>query len=328
MTTFRRRTVTAGLAAMVLGTVLPTTAWAQAGYPEKPLRMIVPFPPSGSTDIVARTVAERLGATLGQNVVVDNKPGATGAIGLEALARSQPDGYTIGLGTIGSIAINPAVNRRLSWDPQRDFAPVGYIGSTPFALIVNPKLPVANLQEFLALAKKQPGGLTYATGGNGGSQHVAAVLLEDLAGVSMRQIPYKGSGPALIDLMGGQVDAMIEPAVSAAPHIRAGKVKALALTGARPSAGFPGIPVVADTIEGYEVAAWFALFAPAGTPPAILARLNRELGQILRNPQVVERLGQAGVEVAPAPPEQLARYLASELDKWRRVVAKARITAE
>ncbi len=328
MTTFRRRTVTAGLAAMVLGTVLPTTAWAQAGYPEKPLRMIVPFPPSGSTDIVARTVAERLGAALGQNVVVDNKPGATGAIGLEALARSQPDGYTIGLGTIGSIAINPAVNRRLSWDPQRDFAPVGYIGSTPFALIVNPKLPVANLQEFLALAKKQPGGLTYATGGNGGSQHVAAVLLEDLAGVSMRQIPYKGSGPALIDLMGGQVDAMIEPAVSAAPHIRAGKVKALALTGARPSAGFPGIPVVADTIEGYEVAAWFALFAPAGTPPAILARLNRELGQILRNPQVVERLGQAGVEVAPAPPEQLARYLASELDKWRRVVAKARITAE
>jgi tripartite-type tricarboxylate transporter receptor subunit TctC len=328
MNTSNRRRLLAGLCALAMGATLATGALAQAAYPDKPIRMIVPFPPSGSTDIVARTVAERLGAALGQNIVIENKPGATGAIGLEALARSPADGYTIGLATIGSIAINPAVNRKLSWDPQRDFAPVGYIGSTPFALIVNNNLPVNSLEQFIALAKSKPGQLTYATGGNGGSQHVASVLLEDMAGISMRQIPYKGSGPALIDLMGGQVDAMFEPAVSAAPHIRGGKVKALALGGSKRSDSFPGLASANETVKGYEAAAWFALFAPAGTPPAVVARLNRELGQVLRNPQVIEKLGQAGVEVAPGTPDQLAAYLGGELGKWRRVVNKANITAD
>jgi len=305
----------------------PLLAQAQA-YPNKPIRLIVPFPPAGSTDIVARTVAERLGAALGQNVIVDNKPGATGAIGLEALARAEPDGYTIGLGTIGSIAINPMVNRKLPWDPLRDFAPIGYVGSTPFALLVNPGVKAATVAEFVALAKAQPGKLTYATGGNGGSQHVAAVLLEDMAGISMTQIPYKGSGPALIDLMGGQVDALIEPAVSAAPHIKSGKVRALALTGLRRSAGFPGVPLVADTVPGYDVSAWFALFAPARTPRPVIARLNEELDKILRNPQVIDRLGQVGVDVAPASAAQLGDFLKSEITKWDKVVKKANITAE
>jgi tripartite-type tricarboxylate transporter receptor subunit TctC len=322
----RRQLLTAALAGCA--TALPGLSFAQGGFPSRPLRMIVPFPPSGSTDIVARTVAERLGAALAQPVIVDNKPGATGAIGLEALARSEPDGHTIGLGTIGSIAINPAVSRKLNWDPRRDFAPVGYIGSTPFAVIVRPDLKAANLQEFLALAKQKPGSITYATGGNGGSQHVAAVLLEDLAGLNMRQIPYKGSGPALIDLMGGQVDMMIEPAVSAAPHIRAGKVRALALTGAARSASFPNVPVVAESVPGYDVSAWFALFAPAKAPAAAIARINTELVKILRDPQVADRLAHAGVEVAPSSPEQLGTYLAQELDKWKRVVAKANITSE
>ncbi|MBA2962662.1 MULTISPECIES: Bug family tripartite tricarboxylate transporter substrate binding protein [Ramlibacter] len=328
MTDLTRRDLLAFTAGAACVGTLPGTALAQPVYPNRPLRLIVPFPPSGSTDIVARTVAERLGAALGQNVIVDNKPGATGAIGLEALARAEADGHVIGLGTIGSIAINPAVNRKLAWDPVRDFAPVGYIGSTPFALIVRPDLKARTVPEFIALARQQPGAVTYATGGNGGSQHVAGVLLEDLAGVSLRQIPYKGSGPALIDLMGGQVDAMIEPAVSAAPHIRSGKVRALALTGAQRSASFPGVPVVGETVPGYDVSAWFALFAPKQTPPAAIARLNRELGQILRDPQVIDRLGQAGVEVAPGSPEQLATYLGHELEKWQRVVKKANITAE
>ncbi len=322
----RRRLL--GAAALASVAVLPGVARSQASFPNKPVRMIVPFPPSGSTDIVARTVAERLGAALGQNVIVDNRPGATGAIGLEALARAEPDGYTIGLATIGSIAINPAVNRKLSWDPKRDFAPIGYVGQTPFALIVRPDLKANTLQEFIALARKDPDRISYATGGNGGSQHVAAVLLEDLAGIKMRQIPYKGSGPALIDLMGGQVDAMIEPAVSAAPHIRSGKVRALALASARRSASFPGVPVVAETVPGYDVGAWFALFAPAKAPAAAIARINRELVTLLREPQVVERLGQAGVEVAPGSPEQLGTFLSQELDKWKQVVTKNNISAD
>ncbi len=315
------------LSAALAGVAFPMAASAQA-WPARPIRMIVPFPPSGSTDIVARTVAERLGAALGQNVIIDNKPGATGAIGLEALARSEPDGYTIGLGTVGSIAINPTVNRKLSWDPLRDFAPVGYIGSTPFALLVNPNLKAGMVPEFIALAKSQPGKMTYATGGNGGSQHVASVLLEDMAGISMTHVPYKGSGPALIDLMGGQVDSLIEPAVSAAPHIKSGKVRALALTGLQRSAGFPGVPLVADTVPGFDVSAWFALFAPAKTPAPIVARLNEELGKVLRNPQVVERLSQTGVDVAPGTPAQLGEFLRRDIAKWDKVVKKANITAD
>ena len=306
----------------------PGLACAQSTWPNKPIRLIVPFPPAGSTDVIARTVADRLGAAIGQNVIIDNKPGATGAIGLEALARSEPDGHTIGLGTIGSIAINPMVQRKLSWDPIRDFAPIGYLGATPFALLVNPKVKAQTVTEFIALAKSQPGKVTYATGGNGGSQHVAAVLLEDMAGIRMQHIPYKGSGPALIDLIGGQVDSLIEPAVSAAPHIKSGKVRALALTGAKPSAAFPGIPVVADVLPGYDVSAWFALFAPAKTPPAIVERLNDELGKILRQPQVIEQLGGVGVDVAPGSTADMREFLKREIAKWDQVVRKAHITAD
>jgi len=320
--TTRRRFLQA--MAVAGGTVMGPAAWAQS-YPDRPLRLIVPFPPSGSTDIVARTVAERLAAALGQNVVVDNRPGATGAIGLELLARAEPDGHTIGLGTIGSIAINPAVNPKLPWDALRDFAPVGYIGSTPFALLVNPSIKAQSVADFLALAKQKPGQITYATGGNGGSQHLASVLLAEMAGVSMLHVPYKGSGPAFVDLIGGQVDAMIEPAVSAAPHIKSGKVRALALTGSKRSDAFPGIPLVSDTVPGYDVSAWFALFAPARTPASAVERLNRELGVILRDPQVVARLAEVGVDVAPASAAQLGSFLESEIGKWRDVVKKANI---
>ena len=320
--TTRRRFLQA--LAVAGSTAVAPAAWAQ-GYPDRPLRLIVPFPPSGSTDIVARTIAERLGAALGQNVVVDNRPGATGAIGLELLARAEPDGHTIGLGTIGSIAINPVVNSKLPWDPLRDFAPVGYVGSTPFALLVNPSLEAKSVADFLALAKRKPGQVTYATGGNGGSQHLASVLLAEMAGVDMLHVPYKGSGPAFVDLISGQVDAMIEPAVSAAPHIKSGKVRALALTGSKRSDAFPGLPLVADTLPGYDVSAWFALFAPARTPATAIERLNRELGTILRDPQVVARLAEVGVDVAPASAAQLGSFLKDEIGKWREVVKKANI---
>lgn len=316
--------------AVVIAASLLTSVHAQTlvPYPTRALKMIVPFPPSGSTDIVARTVAERLGQALGQTVIVENKPGATGAIGLEALARSEPDGYTIGLGTIGSIAINPAVNKKLSWDPLKDFAAVGFVGSTPFALLVGASSKAQTLEEFIALAKQQPGKLTYATGGTGGSQHLASILLEESAGIQMRHIPYKGSGPALIDLMGGQVDALIEPAVSAIPHVKSGKLRILALTGAKRSASFPGVPIMADTLPGYDMAAWFAFFAPAGTPKPFLQRLNQELRLILEQPLVIERLAQAGVELAPSSVEELDRYLQNELSRWLRIVKKANVTVD
>lgn len=306
---------------------VPAPAGAQA-YPTRPIRLIVPFPPSGSTDIVARTVAERLGTNLGVNIVVENRAGATGAIGLEALARSAPDGYTIGLGTIGSVAINPLVSRNLTWDPQRDFAPVGMLGSTPFALIVTNALAARSFQEFVALARSKPGALDYATGGIGGSQHLAAALLEDMAGISIHHVPYKGSGPAITDLIGGQVAAMIEPAVSAAPHVKAGRVRMLAQTGAARSPAFPDVPTVAETVPGYDVSAWFALFAPAGVPSDVLAKLSSELQRALRSPELVERFAQAGVDVAASTPDQLRAHLRTELDKWARVVRKLNLGAQ
>ena len=306
---------------------VPAPAGAQA-YPTRPIRLIVPFPPSGSTDIVARTVAERLGTNLGVNIVVENRAGATGAIGLEALARSAPDGYTIGLGTIGSVAINPLVSRNLAWDPRRDFTPVGMLGSTPFALIVTNTLPARSFQEFVALARSKPGALDYATGGIGGSQHLAAALLEDMAGISIHHVPYKGSGPAITDLIGGQVAAMIEPAVSAAPHVKAGRVRMLAQTGAASSPAFPDVPTVAETVPGYDVSAWFALFAPAGVPSDVLAKLSSELQRALRSPELVERFAQAGVDVAASTPDQLRAHLRTELDKWARVVRKLNLGAQ
>ncbi len=317
-----RRRLLHALGAAALAPAVPARAQA---WPARPLRMIIPFPPSGSTDIVGRTVAERLSVGLGQPVTVENRAGATGAIGLEALARSAPDGYTIGLGTIGSVAINPLVAAKLPWDPQRDFAPVGMVGTTPFALIVNTALPARTLAELIALARSKPGALAYASGGIGGSQHLATALLEDLTGISMNHVPYKGSGPALTDLIGGQVQAMMEPAVSAAPHIRAGRVRALALTGARRSAAFPDVPTVAETVPGYEAAAWFAILAPAAVPPELLARLSAELRAALRAPELIERFEQAGVEVASSSPEQLRETLRAELGKWGRLVKKLNI---
>jgi tripartite-type tricarboxylate transporter receptor subunit TctC len=304
----------------------PFTAPARAqSFPSRPMRMIIPFPPSGSTDIIGRTVAERLAASLGQPMVAENRAGATGAIGLEALARSAPDGHTIGLGTIGSVAINPVVVAKLPWDPQRDLAPIGMVGATPFALLVNNEVPVKDLAGLIALARSKPGAIAYASGGIGGSQHLATALLEDMTGITMHHVPYKGSGPALTDLVGGQVQLLIEPAVSAAPHVRAGRVRALALTGAKRSPAFPGVPTVAETVPGYEAAAWFAIFAPAGVPAEIVARLSSGLNDVLRGPETIERFAQAGVEVTASTPEQLRDTLRSEIDRWGRLVKKLNI---
>ncbi|HYG42011.1 MAG TPA: tripartite tricarboxylate transporter substrate binding protein [Bordetella sp.] len=309
--------------------LLAAMGCAQAqDYPARPLKLIVPNAPSGSTDLVARVIADKLAGELGQPVVVENLAGAMGAIGLQALARAPADGYTLGLGTIGTIAINPVVNSGLAWDPMKDFAPVGMIGSTPFGVIVNPSLPVDSIQALIELAKQKPGKLNYATGGVGGSQHVATELLMQMSGIKMVHVPYKGSGPAQVDLMGGHIDLMIEPVVSAAEHVKAGKVKLLALTGAARSPEFPDVRLVADTLPGYDVSAWFALYAPAGTPDSAIALLNRDLQRVLRMPDVVRVLTGAGFAITPSTPAELQDFHGSEVSKWRKVVKAAGITAD
>lgn len=303
-------------------------AHANGAYPSRAIKLIVPNAPSGSTDLVARVVAEKLSGELQQPVVVENLPGAMGAIGLQAAARAPADGYTIVLGTIGTVAINPVINKRLTWNPLKDFASVGMIGSTPFGVIVKASLPVGTLPEFIALAKQRPGKLNYATGGTGGSQHVATELLMQMSGIQMLHVPYKGSGPAFVDLIGGPIDVMIEPVVSAAQHVRAGSVKLLAVTSSQRSGQFPDVPTVADSLPGYDVGAWFALFAPAGTPAAAIGTLNRHLQRVLAMPDVQKTLSQAGFMITPSSPEQLADFVRHEIEKWTRVVKTAGITAE
>jgi len=314
------------LVAGLLG-LSPGLAQAQS-YPSRPLAMIIPNAPSGSTDLVGRTVGDKLAGELGQPVVIDNQPGAMGAIGLQSLVRAKPDGYTLGLGTIGTIAINPVVNPKLTWDPLADFAPISMIGSTPFALIANASLPVETVADLIELAKTKPGQLTYATGGVGGSQHVGMEMLLQMGGIEMLHVPYKGSGPALIDLIGGHVDVMIEPAVSAAAHVKEGTVKILALTGSETSPEFPDVPLVSDTLAGYDISAWFALFAPAGTDAESVKLLSEKTGLVLEMPDVVQILTRAGFHISSSTPEELGDFLKNEVDKWEKVVKAAGIKAE
>lgn len=304
------------------------TAQADSNYPQRPISLVVPNAPSGSTDMVARVLADKLAVGLGQPVIVENQPGAMGAIGLQSVARAQPDGYTIGLGTIGTIAINPVINKRLSWDPLKDFSSIGMIGSTPFGIIMKSSAPVDSLADLITMAKENPGKLNYATGGVGGSQHVATELLMQMSGIEMLHVPYKGSGPAQIDLIGGHIDLMIEPVVSAAAHIKAGTVKLLALTSSERSPEFPDVPLVADTLPGYDVSAWFALFAPAGTPAEILTLLNQQLQKVLEMPDVQKTLNNAGFTITPSSPAELDQFLKDEVTKWTKVVETAGITAE
>lgn len=314
---------------MLAGLLCLVGVQAQAqDFPTRPLKMIVPNAPSGSTDLVARVIADKMGIGLGQPVVVENLAGAMGSIGLQALARAPADGYTMGLGTIGTIAINPVVSTGLSWDPMKSFTPVGLIGSTPFALLARPGLPAGSVRALVELARQKPGKLNYATGGVGGSQHVATELLMQMGGMKIVHVPYKGSGPALIDLIGGHVDLMIEPAVSAAEHARAGKVQLLALTGSTRSHEFPETPLVADTLPGYDVSAWFAVFVPYGTPEPVVAALNAELRRVLQLPEVERILAGAGFTITPSSPAEMRAFHESELAKWTKVVKTAGIAPD
>ena len=298
-------------------------AFAQP-YPSKPIRLIVPFPPGGSADILARAIGQKAGEGLGQPFVVENRPGAGTAIGADALAKSAPDGYAVMIGTVSSHAINPALNPKLPYDPLKDFTPVSLVATIPFAMIVHPSVPAKNVQEFIALAKTKPGSLNYSSAGNGTSNHLAGELLKSMARVDIVHVPYKGSAPALNDLIAGQVSLMFDLVLTAAPHVKSGAVRGLAVTGAQRSSALPELPTVAESgVPGYEVSAWFGIFAPAGLAQPVVQRLNAEFVKGLQQPDLRQRLASQGAEPLTSTPEEFGSYLRSEIAKWAKVVKES-----
>jgi len=313
----------AALAAFVCASAL-----AQV-YPIKPIRLIVPYAPGGGNDNVARLVGRRLGEALGQPVVVDNRPGAGGVLVAELAAKSPPDGYTLFLGGVGSHAINPNLVDKLPYDPIRDFAPVELLAQAPLVLVVHPSVPARSLADFVAHAKKNPGTLNFASNGNGSSSQLAAVMFESMAGVDMVHVPYKGLSPALADLLSGQVQLMFSSVVAIVPQIRAGKVRGLAVTGAKRLALLPELPTVAESgYPGYETSSWYGILAPAGTPREIVTKLNAELAKTLERPEVRNSLIAEGAEPVGGSPEAFAAHIRSEKERLGKLIRDAKIRLE
>jgi tripartite-type tricarboxylate transporter receptor subunit TctC len=297
---------------------------AQAPYPTKPIRIVVPFPAGGTTDILARAVAQKLTETTGQSVVVDNRPGAGGNIGAELVAKSPPDGYTLLMGTVGTHAINASLYARMPYDHVKDFAPIILVAGVPNVLVINPSVPANSVQELIAYGKANPGKLNFASSGSGTSIHLAGELFKTMTGVQMTHVPYKGSAPAIADLLGGQVQLMFDNLPSALPHIKAGKLKALAVTSAQRSATLPDVPTVAESgLPGFEASSWFGLLAPAGTPKEIIARLNGEVAKWLATPEAKEKLAAQGAIAAGQPSDDFVRHIAAETTKWQKVVKES-----
>ena len=304
----------------LLFATVATGAWAQA-YPNKPIRIVVPFPAGGATDILARAVAQKLTEAWGQPVIVDNRPGAGGNIGSELVAHSAPDGYTLEMGTVGTHAINASLYSKMPYDHIKDFAPVILVAGVPNVLEVNPSLPVNSVQELIAYAKANPGKLNFASSGNGTSIHLSGELFKVMTGVQMTHVPYKGSAPALQDLIGGQVQLMFDNLPPSLPQIKSGKLRALAVTSATRSSALPDIPTVAESgLPGFEASSWFGILAPAGTPPAIIAKLNAEIAKWLTSPEAKEKMLALGANIGGGSPEDFAKHIAVETAKWQKVV--------
>ena len=299
---------------------LPDAATAQA-YPTKPIRIIVPFPPGGATDILARAVGLELTKALGQPVPIENHGGAGGNIGADMVAKSAPDGYTLVMATVGTHAINMSLYSKMPYDTVKDFAPVTLVASVPNVLVVHPSVPVKTVTDLIELAKAKPGQINFASSGNGTSIHLSGELFKTMAGVSMVHVPYKGSAPAVADLLGGQVQLMFDNMPSSLPHIKAGKLRAIAVTSAKRSPALPDLPTIAEAgLPGYEASSWFGVLAPAGTPREIITRLNQTIVASLRTPAMNERLSSQGAEPVGNTPEQFASFIQAEIAKWAKVI--------
>lgn len=317
MQAWRRVTVALGMA------LLSLTAMAQE-WPTKPIRLVVTFPPGGSSDAAARIVAPRLAERLGQPVVVDNRPGAGGGVGLDLVAKSPADGYTIVLASAGGLTANPSLYKSLPYDPARDFAPITLFGTSPFVLLAHPSLPAASVADVLKMASSQPGRLSYASGGNGTAMHLSGELLKSMGRVHIVHIPYRGSGPALMAVIGGETQLAVADITTAAAQIKSGRVKVLGVMGKDRSPLAPDIPTLNETgLRGYDSAGWFGILAPAQTPPAVVQRLNTEITAVLRSADVRERFATAGLEPLPSTSEEMATLMKSEAQKWSRVIKES-----
>lgn len=295
---------------------------AEPSYPDRPVRLIVGFPPGGAADILARIAAQHLSGSLGQQVVVDNRGGAGGLIATEIAARAHPDGYTL-LWTSIPHVINPHLYRKVSYNALKDFAPVIQFVSVPLMMAAGASLPAKNVKEVIALARSRPGQLNYGSAGSGSSSHLAVELFKSMAQVDLTHVPYKGTGPLITDMLGGQIALTIASAVPLTPQVKAGKLRALGVTGPKRAAAFPDVPAIAETVPGYEVVNWFGIIAPTGTPQHVIRRVNAELNKALQSPELVKTLNSQTAEAAGGTPEAFGKVIRADYEKWQRVVKQS-----
>ena len=322
----RRRLILAVAVSPLAAT--PLARAQPAAWPNKPIRYIVPFAPGGTTDILARVVGEKLGLALGQTIVVDNKPGQGGSAGAAELARAAPDGYTIGGGTVSSHAINATLYEKLPYDPVSSFEPITMYVTLPNVLVVNPSVPANNVRDFIALLKANPNKYAFGSAGIGTSQHISGELFKTLAGVQMQHVPYRGSGPMIPELLGGTLPVAFDNITTVIQHIKAGKLRALAVTTAQRSGSAPDVPTLAESgLVGYELSSWQAVFAPAGTPKPIIDRLYTEIGKILKMPDVAKRLTDLGLDISGMPPAELSALIKADVPRLGKVVKESGATA-
>lgn len=321
---FSRRTGLKTLAAAALLASGVGAAWAQDSYPSKAITMIVPFAAGGTTDILARIVGQAMTLDLGQSIIIENRPGAGGNIGAQQAARAKPDGYTVFMGTVGTHAINQSLYKKLPYDPLKDFVPLSRVASVPNLLVAHPSRPYKTVQEMIAYAKAHPGDVTYGSPGSGASPHVSGALFQSLTGAEISHIPYKGSAPAISDLLGNQIAVMFDNMPSAIQHVRSGKLRPIAVTTAKRSPELPDVPTIAEAgVPGYEATSWFGLWAVAGTPKPVLDKLHASLSKVLKDPAVVKKIGDQGGEISVDTPAQFEAFIKTEAAKWGKVVKES-----
>jgi tripartite-type tricarboxylate transporter receptor subunit TctC len=307
----------------------PAAPGAVPGYPSRPIRLIIPFPPGGGTDFVARVLMQKLSDAWGQQIIADNRPGSSGTIGLDITAKAAPDGYTFALGQTGNIALAPVFYPKLPYDPRRDLAPITLVSMSPFMLVAHPSLPAKNVRELIALAKTRPDEIAFGSSGNGSLSHLAGEIIKAAGGVRMLHVPYKGVALATSDLFSGRIAIYVSPLQPLPAWIKAGRVKPLGVTRAQRSSVFPDVPTIAESgVPGYDVTNWYGAVAPAKTPAPIIARLNSELTRILRLPEVQTRFRDEGGEIAPGTPEELSGFINREIQRWGKVVSDAGVRVD